>query len=1203
GYNAPVDTNGYLENDEVVIQFSEEFRNSKPGYHFGGWSTNKNATYEDVFAAWSYDNRMYEDEDGYVYTCGNPLTEIVDKLDPEHTTYYAIWTPNIYHVVYFYNNDNDLDLWTVDYMAYPNLQVIVLDEDEITEDTILKRYISDEPYVLNDGNRPIEKEVEGQTVEATETISRTGYRFTGWSLADDSSVPEYMPGDVLNDAFSTEFGVIFLYATWEAEDYTIKYDKNAPVTGSATEVEVSGEMPNQSITYDNSDNLISNAFTTDAYVFEGWALEEDATEATYTDGQLVDFGELVNDAIEAKKVNEDKEITLYAVWSYDTVEQARIEAKNTLEGFDYLDNDLDGEKKQFPDSFKVAEQLEIKDIINEYFDKFDAAESEDEVEDLLEEAIDKINDVKTILDLKLEANEAGLAMAQDVALERIEDLVDALSIEDYDDETLEDEVAEIVSKAAVDINDVELSDPNYVEKALTDATATVDELFTEAKQDIKAAVSAAKDRADLESVKKYVLIRLVDYSEYVIEEYPATEENVTGVITNAERAINGVTIGTDEGQFETLNAATTEVYRLYDQYMEDLKSIANEAAEARLAKAKNNAIADLNAYGVEKNSTDYSITDRETIDATIAAGVASIAAVTILERVDATYVDAKRAIDADVAVAEDNLNAVNAAKGNYKNRIINYVEDQNIDDLFVDESDYAGAIVGIKETAVASISAIYIKNYEDSETSEAKVLAIKDIASIYNNAKNAIDAEVDKANLAEIKDELLSDVTSEGNYIIDKYSVYDYISFNDKNIAEVTEEYINTLLDNMESSLANIVVDNETSYKEATKDAYNIYYYITAYMKSIDELMAIEVEIYEATIEIQEYAESVKSDEYAKADNASIDAATKAGIESLREELDADNVKINLVDAKRAIDAIVAEADNRVSGLNAKKGTAISTLKSVAANIINNNEIESERVIAAVNDAVNEAIEDIIEISLADYDTETGEEAFTAAREYIDKIVTDTINSVVEIADKYVEDVLAFLKAITIAIIKLNAEAAQSDDYAKADNDAIVAASDSAISYIKDATDKDIVLSVAESVDNNINDAVIVADANVAKLDQAKKDANERIADYADIQLPISDECTAAIEKAVNDAEAAINEITLSTYKNDTAAQDIEAAKADIETIVSNTKTKIKGFVDTALAKDLAAAKEAAVETVKQYAEDNQSTDYAKADIADIKAA
>lgn len=113
--------------------------------------------------------------------------------------------------------------------------------------------------------------------------TRTGHTFKGWATSASGSVA-YAAG-----ASYTANAAVTLYAVWQANTYTVKYDPNGG----------SGAPGNQTKTYGVALTLSSTKPTRTNYTFKGWATSASATTATYAAG-----GSYTANA----------SVTLYAVW-------------------------------------------------------------------------------------------------------------------------------------------------------------------------------------------------------------------------------------------------------------------------------------------------------------------------------------------------------------------------------------------------------------------------------------------------------------------------------------------------------------------------------------------------------------------------------------------------------------------------------------------------------------------------------------------------------------------------------------------------------------------------------------------------------------------------------------------------------------------------------------------------------------------------
>ena len=141
------------------------------------------------------------------------------------------------------------------------------------------------------GNMPEQPfEYDARQNLSTNTFTKKGYTFTGWTTTEDGTEVTYTDGQLVLNLLET--GSMTLYAKWAPNNYTVEYDNN---TGS-------GEMESQAFVYDTSQNLSVNTFTKKGYTFTGWSTTKNGKAESYTDGQLV------------LNLLEKGSMTLYAQW-------------------------------------------------------------------------------------------------------------------------------------------------------------------------------------------------------------------------------------------------------------------------------------------------------------------------------------------------------------------------------------------------------------------------------------------------------------------------------------------------------------------------------------------------------------------------------------------------------------------------------------------------------------------------------------------------------------------------------------------------------------------------------------------------------------------------------------------------------------------------------------------------------------------------
>jgi uncharacterized repeat protein (TIGR02543 family) len=112
--------------------------------------------------------------------------------------------------------------------------------------------------------------VRGTAAIKSNTFTRAGYTFAGWSTSQNGSVA------YANGASISPTGAVTLYAKWTAISYTVTFNAN----GGA------GSMPAMSFTKAGR-ALTANAFTRTGYTFAGWSTTAGGTatisnSATYS---------------------------------------------------------------------------------------------------------------------------------------------------------------------------------------------------------------------------------------------------------------------------------------------------------------------------------------------------------------------------------------------------------------------------------------------------------------------------------------------------------------------------------------------------------------------------------------------------------------------------------------------------------------------------------------------------------------------------------------------------------------------------------------------------------------------------------------------------------------------------------------------------------------------------------------------------------
>ena len=123
--------------------------------------------------------------------------------------------------------------------------------------------------------------------------TRSGYTFLGWSTNKSASKASYSAGAKHLKAYGSKNTNVKLYAVWQQNTYTIRYDANGGSNAPAAQVVPQTETA-----------IVSNIKPTrSGYTFLGWSTNKGATVASYRPSTTYS----------AKKT-----VTLYAIWKSST---------------------------------------------------------------------------------------------------------------------------------------------------------------------------------------------------------------------------------------------------------------------------------------------------------------------------------------------------------------------------------------------------------------------------------------------------------------------------------------------------------------------------------------------------------------------------------------------------------------------------------------------------------------------------------------------------------------------------------------------------------------------------------------------------------------------------------------------------------------------------------------------------------------------
>lgn len=154
-----------------------------------------------------------------------------------------------------------------------------------------------------------------------DAFALTGWKFAGWNRSETNGKGEnnyrpvaYTDAQKVQGLSATNGATVNLYAQWDANKYTIHFDKNKPSTSngydkdSVASHDVTGEMADVEHTYDIKKALPDNKFKLHGWKFKGWNTKADGT------GTAIPNKENVLNLT----TDNNKTITLYAQWEATT---------------------------------------------------------------------------------------------------------------------------------------------------------------------------------------------------------------------------------------------------------------------------------------------------------------------------------------------------------------------------------------------------------------------------------------------------------------------------------------------------------------------------------------------------------------------------------------------------------------------------------------------------------------------------------------------------------------------------------------------------------------------------------------------------------------------------------------------------------------------------------------------------------------------
>lgn len=130
-----------------------------------------------------------------------------------------------------------------------------------------------------------------------------GYNFQGWATSASGAVV-YSNSASVKNLTSTQGATYTLYAKWNANTYSVKYNSNKP---AATNSVISGTMADSSHVFDTAKNLSANAYSLPGYTFQGWATSASGSVVYANSASVINLTTTNNGTY-----------NLYAIWKANT---------------------------------------------------------------------------------------------------------------------------------------------------------------------------------------------------------------------------------------------------------------------------------------------------------------------------------------------------------------------------------------------------------------------------------------------------------------------------------------------------------------------------------------------------------------------------------------------------------------------------------------------------------------------------------------------------------------------------------------------------------------------------------------------------------------------------------------------------------------------------------------------------------------------
>ena len=144
------------------------------------------------------------------------------------------------------------------------------------------------------------------------TFTRVGYLFKKWNTLSNGSGLSYNDEEPVLNATSRNNEVIDLYAQYDPITYKIRFNSNGGT----------GNMNDQTFTYDISTKLNRNTFTRAGYTFSSWNTKADGSGTSYSNSHdILNLSSTLDDIINLYAIWEEKEeVVEYEIDDYQVDE-------------------------------------------------------------------------------------------------------------------------------------------------------------------------------------------------------------------------------------------------------------------------------------------------------------------------------------------------------------------------------------------------------------------------------------------------------------------------------------------------------------------------------------------------------------------------------------------------------------------------------------------------------------------------------------------------------------------------------------------------------------------------------------------------------------------------------------------------------------------------------------------------------------------